>query len=338
MRSNAVVLLLALGCLAAIVGTVAHDATMPAAVADDAPPTPEPPPVDDAPEPEQTGQSGTPAAAPEPAADAPKPPSDPNKNPAVIAILKAIGSSHDDLLKQLVKPDVPAAVASPPNGPSGAAPAVNLPAAPKLTLTGPTAGPRGFLPIFTASVDGEYDALKWSVTPAVDGLLVLSDPRQATFGRPEPAVYTIRCTISGARRIAECELEYEILPDEDPKPGPQGANHPVAPAPLQAAPLTLEQQIVGEINKVTTAARAPEARIVGAAFRSVANRIDAGLFPAGADPITEVVKQVNGNLPNNAAWANFYQWATLQTAVMQQHGMSPAGFLHAVATVMAQVK
>jgi len=230
-----------------------------------------------------------------------------------------------------------------------AAPA-KLPEAPKVAIDGPTAGTPGCMPVFTAKVSGRYDAMKWAVTPSCEGLLILADPRQCTFGNDEPGEYTIRCTVSGGRQIAECEIVYEIV-DSNPMPAdPVGRAVPAAGAgagahrapyqPPTAPQLTLPEQILEQINKIQTGARAAEAKALGACFRDAANRFDTGQTPPGTDIAVEIFRCAKAGLGDATVpkWKPFFEWTALRLAILQQAGLSPSGFLNQVALVMGQVQ
>ena len=232
---------------------------------------------------------------------------------------------------------------SPQPAPAKNAEPVKLPAAPKVAIAGPERGTPGAMPVFTANVVGRYDALKWAVTPNCEGLLILADPRQCTFGNDEPGEYTIRCTVSGGRQIAECECVYQIVAVGQSPALIEGVPKPARnqlPLLQNSPPNNLSERVIEQINKVQTAARAPEAHALGACFRDAANRFDTGQVAPDADIAVEVFRCAKAGLgdPTVARWKPFFEWTALELAMLRQAGLSPSGFLNQVAIVMSQVQ
>lgn len=172
--------------------------------------------------------------------------------------------------------------------------------------------------VFALVMTGEHGAPQIKLVPDEPSALTWIDDRTLKFQSPRAGTYVLTVSVGGDARMSATDHKvFEVLEAvENVEP-----EHPVVPpinlddlkallklssAQHETPPPTVGQLVAASVERVASANKSAEARVIQGIFRSIINRIQTGLLPPEADPMAEIEDQLDIALGENArSWNSF---------------------------------
>lgn len=169
--------------------------------------------------------------------------------------------------------------------------------------------------VFVISAKGAAGTPVVKLLPDEPSAFTMIDPNTIKFQSPNPGQYVLAVSIGGDARQSDTSYKVfenlEAVSNESPPEPPQPPINIEALRALlmstnQPKPPTVTQLAQSAIDGVHSSNKPEECRVVAGIFRSIINRIQTGLIPPEADPLSEIEDQIDLALGENArGWDSF---------------------------------